>query len=95
MGKIKFAYTVNCGHEYIRLIRVFDGAKTYIQMWSEMRNRVSPVFVVRPELRRIVRISRRAGMAVVLVIVCLLSLFELPRFSANGQRQRFESNSGR
>jgi P-type conjugative transfer protein TrbG len=45
--KINFSYTVKGGNEHIRPVRVFDdGAKTYIQMPNEMRNREAPVLVV-------------------------------------------------
>jgi P-type conjugative transfer protein TrbG len=45
--KINFAYSVKGGNEHIRPVRVFDdGAKTYIQMPGEMRNREAPVLVV-------------------------------------------------
>ncbi len=47
MEKINFAYTVKGGNEHIRPVRVFDdGAKTYIQMPTEIRNREAPVLVV-------------------------------------------------
>jgi P-type conjugative transfer protein TrbG len=45
--KINFAYLVKGGDEHIRPVRVFDdGAKTYIQMPSDIRNREAPVLVV-------------------------------------------------
>ena len=45
--KINFAYSVKGGDEHIRPVRVFDdGAKTYIQMPSDIRNREAPVLVV-------------------------------------------------
>jgi P-type conjugative transfer protein TrbG len=45
--KINFAYSVKGGNEHIRPVRVFDdGAKTYIQMPTEIRNREAPVLVV-------------------------------------------------
>jgi type IV secretion system protein TrbG len=45
--KLNFNYTINGGTEEIRPLRVFDdGAKTYIQMRSEIQNRESPALVI-------------------------------------------------
>ncbi len=45
--KLNFRYTVTGATGHIRPLRVFDdGAKTYIQMPSDMRNREAPVLVV-------------------------------------------------
>jgi type IV secretion system protein VirB9 len=45
--KLNFGYSVRGGNEHIRPRRVYDdGAKTYIQMKSEMQNREAPVLVV-------------------------------------------------
>lgn len=45
--KMNFAYAIKGGNEHIRPLRVFDdGAKTYIQMPSEMQHREAPVLVV-------------------------------------------------
>ena len=45
--KLNFGYSVTGGNEHIRPRRVYDdGAKTYIQMKSEMQNREAPVLVV-------------------------------------------------
>jgi P-type conjugative transfer protein TrbG len=45
--KINFAYTVKGGNEHVRPVRVFDdGAKTYIQMPADIRNREAPALVV-------------------------------------------------
>jgi type IV secretion system protein TrbG len=45
--KVNFDYTIRGGHEHIRPLRVFDdGAKTYIQMPSELQYREAPVLLV-------------------------------------------------
>ena len=45
--KVNFDYTIRGGHEHIRPLRVFDdGAKTYIQMPSEVQYREAPVLLV-------------------------------------------------
>lgn len=45
--KLNFDYKITGGTEQIRPVRVFDdGAKTYIQMRSEIQNRETPVLVV-------------------------------------------------
>jgi len=45
--KLNFDYKVTGGNEQMRPVRVFDdGAKTYIQMRSEIQNREAPVLVV-------------------------------------------------
>jgi type IV secretion system protein VirB9 len=45
--KLNFGYKVTGGTEEIRPVRVFDdGAKTYIQMRSEIQNRETPVLLV-------------------------------------------------
>jgi len=45
--KMNFAYTIKGGDEHIRPLRVFDdGAKTYIQMPTDMQHREAPVLVV-------------------------------------------------
>jgi type IV secretion system protein VirB9 len=45
--KVNFDYTIRGGQEHIRPLRVFDdGAKTYIQMPSELQYREAPVLLV-------------------------------------------------
>jgi type IV secretion system protein VirB9 len=45
--KVNFDYTIRGGDEHIRPVRVFDdGAKTYIQMPSELQHREAPVLLV-------------------------------------------------
>lgn len=45
--KMNFAYTIKGGDEHIRPLRVFDdGAKTYIQMPTEIQHREAPVLLV-------------------------------------------------
>ena len=45
--KMNFDYRVTGGNEHIRPVRVYDdGAKTYLQMPDEMRNRDAPVLLV-------------------------------------------------
>jgi type IV secretion system protein VirB9 len=45
--KMNFSYRITGGDEHLRPVRVFgDGAKTYIQMPSEIQNREAPVLLV-------------------------------------------------
>jgi P-type conjugative transfer protein TrbG len=45
--KVNFDYTIRGGNEHLRPLRVFDdGAKTYIQMPSELQYREAPVLLV-------------------------------------------------
>ena len=45
--KMNFDYKVRGGNEHIRPLRVFDdGAKTFIQMPTEIQHREAPVLVV-------------------------------------------------
>jgi len=45
--KLNFGYRISGANEQLRPVRVFDdGAKTYIQMRSEIQNREAPVLVV-------------------------------------------------
>jgi type IV secretion system protein VirB9 len=45
--KLNFDYTIRGVHEHVRPLRVFDdGAKTYIQMPSELQYREAPVLLV-------------------------------------------------
>jgi P-type conjugative transfer protein TrbG len=45
--KMNFDYRVTGGNEHVRPVRVYDdGAKTYLQMPTEMRNREAPVLLV-------------------------------------------------
>lgn len=45
--KLNFDYQITGGTEHIRPVRVYDdGAKTYLQMPQEMRNREAPVLLV-------------------------------------------------
>ncbi len=47
VDKLNFSYKVTGGNEQMRPVRVFDdGAKTYIQMPPEVRNREAPVLMV-------------------------------------------------
>ncbi len=45
--KLNFSYKVTGGNEQIRPVRVFDdGAKTYIQMPSDVQNREAPILMI-------------------------------------------------
>ena len=45
--KLNFSYKVRGGNEQMRPVRIFDdGAKTYIQMPPEVKNRETPVLMV-------------------------------------------------
>ena len=45
--RLNFSYDIHGGNEHIRPLRVFDdGAKTYLQMPAEMKNREAPVLLI-------------------------------------------------
>jgi type IV secretion system protein TrbG len=45
--RMNFSYTIKGGDQHVRPVRVFDdGAKTFIQMPSDIQHREAPVLVV-------------------------------------------------